>query len=66
LFSLAVWTPFFYIETLIPGTSLLAAPDVPVLKLGSLALPPNLAVAIVLVLLTLAGYFLARDAGDDT
>lgn len=65
LFSLAVWTPFFYIEALIPGTSLLVSPDMPVLKLGSLALPPNLAVAIVLALLTLAGYFLARDVGGD-
>jgi hypothetical protein len=62
LFSLAVWTPFFYIEALIPGTSLLAGPDVPLLRLGSLAVPPNLAVAIVFALLTLAGYFLARDA----
>jgi len=65
LFSLAVWTPFFYIEALIPGTSLLATADVPVLKLGSLTLPPNLAVAIVFVLLTLVGYFLARDVRRD-
>ena len=62
LFSLAVWTPFFYIEALIPGTSLLASADVPVLTLGSLTLPPNLAVAIVFALLTLVGYLLARDA----
>ena len=62
LFALAVWTPFFYIEALIPGTSLLATPDVPMLKLGSLLVPPNLAIAIVLAALALVGYFLARDA----
>jgi uncharacterized protein DUF6640 len=62
LFSLAVWTPFFYIEAVIPGTSLLAGPDVPMLMLGSLAIPPNLAVAIVFAALTVVGFFLARDA----
>ena len=61
LFALAVWTPFLYIETLIPGTSLLASNDVPVLKLAGLVLPPNLAIAIVLIVLTLVGYALARD-----
>jgi len=65
LFALAVWTPFLYIETLIPGTSLLASNDVPVLKLAGLVLPPNLAIAIVCVALTLVGYALARDAGRD-
>src|SRR2546423_11957436 len=29
LFSLAVWTPFLYIEAAIPGASLLATRDVP-------------------------------------
>lgn len=62
LFSLAVWTPFLYIEALIPGTSLLASADMPVLTLGSLTLPPNLVIAIVFTLLTLVGYLLARDA----
>ena len=61
LFALAVWTPFLYIEALIPGTSLLASNDVPVLKLAGLVLPPNLAIAIVLIVLTLVGYALARD-----
>ncbi len=65
LFALAVWTPFFYIEALIPGTSLLASADVPVLRLGGLVLAPNLVIAIVFALLTLAGYGLARDAGRD-
>jgi hypothetical protein len=65
LYLLAVWTPFFYIEALIPGTSLLASADVPVLTLGSVSVPPNLAVAIVVVMLALAGWFLARDAGHD-
>jgi Family of unknown function (DUF6640) len=65
LFALAVWTPFLYIEALIPGTSLLASADVPLVRLVGLALPPNLLVAIVLFLLTLVGYGLARDAGSD-
>jgi hypothetical protein len=50
---------------LIPGTSLLASANVPVLRLGGVSLPPNLAVAIVVVLLSLAGWLLARDAGRD-
>jgi len=65
LFALAVWTPFLYIEALIPGTSLLASADVPVLTLGGLVLPPNLVIAIVLVFLTLIGYGLARDTSRD-
>ena len=64
LFALAAWTPFFYIETLIPGTSLIATDQMPILRLGGLSLPPNLVVAIVLVLLALAGYALARDPRD--
>jgi hypothetical protein len=65
LFSVAVWTPFFYIEALIPGTSLLASPDVPVLRVAGAAIPPNVLVAIVLLLFTLVGYWLARDVGSD-
>jgi len=65
LFSLAAWTPFFYIEALIPGTSLLAADNVPVLKVGGMTFAPNLIVAAVLVLLTVIAYGLARDAGSD-
>jgi hypothetical protein len=61
LFAAAVWTPFFYIEALIPGTSLLATDNVPVLKLGGMVFAPNLIVAIVLVLLTVIAYWLARD-----
>ena len=62
LFAAAVWTPFFYIEALIPGSSLLAGPDVPVVKMGGESLAPNLIVATVLVLLTAAAYGLARQA----
>ena len=61
LFSTAVWTPFFYIETLVPGASLLASDDVPVLQIGDMTLAPNLIFAMVLFLLTLLGYWLARD-----
>jgi uncharacterized protein DUF6640 len=61
LFSVAVWTPFFYTEALIPGTSLLASPDVPVLRVAGAAIPPNVLVAIVLLFFTLVGYWLARD-----
>ena len=65
LFSAAVWTPFFYIEALIPGTSLLATDNVPVLKVGGMTFPPNLIVAAVLFLLTVIAYWLARDASSD-
>jgi hypothetical protein len=61
LFAAAVWTPFFYIEALIPGTSLLAADDVPVLKAGGMTFAPNLIVAAVLLLLTIIAYWLARE-----
>jgi hypothetical protein len=63
LFAAAVWTPFFYIEALIPGTSLLASDNVPALKVGSMTFAPNLVVAAVLFLLTLVAYWLARTAG---
>lgn len=63
LFAAAVWTPFFYIEALIPGTSLLASDNVPVLKVGSMTFAPNVVVAAVLFLLTLVAYWLARAAG---
>ena len=65
MFSAAAWTPFFYIEALIPGTSLLAADNVPVLKAGGMTFPPNLIVAAVLFLLTVIAYWLARDASSD-
>ena len=61
LFSAAVWTPFFYIEALIPGTSLLASPDVPVLKVAGMTLPPNLIIAFVAFLLTIVAYWLTRS-----
>ena len=61
---MTVWTPFFYIEALIPGTSLLASDDVPVLKVAGMSLPPNLIVAAVLLLLTAAAYGLARDSQE--
>ena len=65
LFAAAVWTPFFYIEALIPGTSLLAAEDVPVLRVAGRSFPPNLIVAAVLFLLTVVAYWLARDVTPD-
>ena len=65
LFAAAVWTPFFYIEALIPGTSLLAAEDVPVLRVAGRSFPPNLIVAAVLFLLTVVAYWLARDVTSD-
>jgi hypothetical protein len=65
LYSAAVWTPFLYIEALIPGTSLLAAADVPVLRIAGMVLAPNLIIAIVAIVLTIAGYWLARDTASD-
>ena len=65
LLSADLWTPFFYITTLIPGTSLLAAEDVPVLQVAGMSFPPNLIVAGVLFLLTIIAYWLAREASGD-
>jgi hypothetical protein len=65
LYSAALWTPFLYIEALIPGTSLLASADVPVLKVAGMVLAPNLIIAVVMLVLTIAGYWLGRDAGAD-
>jgi hypothetical protein len=62
LYSAAVWTPFLYIEAFIPGTSLLASADVPVLSVAGMVLAPNLIIAIVMIVLTIAGYWLGRDA----
>lgn len=61
LFSAAVWTPFFYIEALIPGSSLLASDNVPVLKVGAMTFAPNLIIAAVMLLLTIIAYWLARE-----
>jgi hypothetical protein len=38
---------------------------VPVLKVAGMSLAPNLIVAAVLLLLTAAAYWLARDPGSD-
>ena len=65
LFAAAAWTPFFYIQALIPGTSLLAAENVPVLKVAGMSFAPNLIIAAVLVLLTVIAYWLARDVSSD-
>jgi hypothetical protein len=65
LFLVVTWTPFFYIEPLIPGTSLLADDNIPVLKVASLSFAPNQIVAAVLLLLTAIGYWLARDVSRD-
>src|SRR4030095_1053691 len=46
LYSAALWTPFLYIEALIPGTSLLASADVPVLRVAGMVLGPHPIIAI--------------------
>src|SRR3954447_15480546 len=65
LFSAAAWTPFFYIEALIPGTNLLATDKVPELRQAGKSVAPNQIVAAVLLLLTAIAYWLARDVGSD-
>ena len=62
LFAAAAWTPFFYIEKLVPGTSLIASEAMPILKIGGMSFAANLIVAIVLFSLTVIGYWLARDS----
>ena len=66
LIALIIWTPFFYISLLIPGTSLYATEDIPVLRIGNVFLPPNVIVAAVLSMLTLAAYALASHASKRT
>lgn len=65
LFSAAVWTPFFYIEALIPGTSPLAEDNMPVVHVGGMRFAPNVIIAAVLFLLTLIGYLVARGEARD-
>lgn len=65
LFAAAVWTPFFYIEALIPGTSPLAGDNMPVVHVGGIRLAPNVIIAAVLCLLTLLGYLVARHEARD-
>jgi hypothetical protein len=40
-----LWSPFFFITWLIPGTSLLAGPDVPLPVVGGVPLYPNVFIA---------------------
>jgi hypothetical protein len=65
LFAAAAWTPFFYIELLVPGTSLIASEDMPVLKVRGMSFAANLVVAAFLTLLTVIGYWLARHSGSN-
>jgi hypothetical protein len=61
LFSTAVWTPFFFIEALIPGTSLVAIDNLPVVTVGGMRFEPNVVIAAVMFLLTFIGYWFARQ-----
>lgn len=65
LLSVVAWTPFFYIATLIPGTSPLATENMPVLRVAGMSFPPNVIIAGVLLLLTAVGYWLGREDSKD-
>ncbi|WP_437717204.1 DUF6640 family protein [Sorangium sp. So ce448] len=51
-----LWTPFFYITWLIPGTSLLAGPDVPLPVVAGIPLYPNVLIAGTELLLAALAY----------
>ncbi|WP_437776931.1 DUF6640 family protein [Sorangium sp. So ce1097] len=51
-----IWTPFFYITWLIPGTSLLAGPDVPLPVVAGVPLYPNVLIAGAELLLAALAY----------
>ena len=56
LIVVILWTPFFYITWLIPGTSLLAGPDVPLPVVAGVPLYPNVLIAGTELLLAALAY----------
>jgi hypothetical protein len=62
LVQLAIWTPFFYLTLLVPGTSLAegATTSVAQHKIAGMVIEPQVVVAIIFLLLTIWGYRLAR------
>jgi hypothetical protein len=59
---LAFWTPFFYLTLLAPGTSLAGGepPGFVKPKIGGMVIEPQILVAVIMCLLAVWGYRLAR------
>jgi hypothetical protein len=62
LVLLAIWTPFFYLTLVVPGTSLEddATPPAVQHKIAGMMVEPQVVVAIIFLLLAIWGYRLAR------
>jgi hypothetical protein len=58
----AFWSPFLYVTWLVPGTSLRAAPDMPVPMVAGIPMYPNAVIAVVEMLLAWLGWWLIRSA----
>jgi hypothetical protein len=67
LVPIIFWSPFFFVTLIIPGTSLQADLKEAVPTIAGLPIYPNVAVAIVSVVLALIGYALFRisESGAD-
>jgi len=61
LVVLAIWTPFFYLSLLVPGTSIAGGdpPGTVPIKIGETVIEPQLIAAVFFLLLTAWGYRLA-------
>ncbi len=62
LLSLAYWTPFFYVPSLLPQASYWAGIPGHEPRISGLIIYPNLVVVALFVLLTLAGWTLGRSS----
>ena len=61
LLLLAYWTPLFYVNSLVPGSSLWAGPVGQEPRWGETIVYPNLIVAGIFVLLAIAAALVARE-----
>jgi hypothetical protein len=60
LVPVVFWSPFFFTTLVVPGTSLKANPNEALPVVAGIPIYPNVAVAMVSVILALIGYFLYR------
>ena len=60
LISLSFWTPFFYITAVLPNSTLWAGPSGAMPRVAGIVVYPNVVVAGAFLILTAAGYALAR------
>jgi hypothetical protein len=64
LVSFALWSPFLYVTLLVPGTSLwvVGTPPAAAPKIAGMIIEPQVVLAILFLLLTAWGYWLARSS----